>query len=83
MWRSACRRNELALLNLIVNGITLMFAVVAAVTGAFGMNLNAWMPQGTRQSAVRPQNLPVTSACAPIESRRARFPAPRFAFAVC
>ena len=46
------RRNEMVLLNLVVNGVTLMFAVVSAVTGAFGMNLNAWMPQGTKSSAV-------------------------------
>lgn len=41
------------MLNLLVNGVMLMFAVVAAVTGAFGMNLSAWMPEGTQQSAVR------------------------------
>ena len=44
----------MVLLNLVVNGVTLMFAVVSAVTGAFGMNLNAWMPQETKSSAVRP-----------------------------
>lgn len=34
------RRNELVALNLVVNCIMLMFALVSAVTGAFGMNLN-------------------------------------------
>ena len=48
----------MVLLNLVVNGVTLMFAVVSAVTGAFGMNLNAWMPQGTKQSAVRRAYMP-------------------------
>ena len=33
------RRNELVALNLVVNCIMLMFALVSAVTGAFGMNL--------------------------------------------
>ena len=48
----------MVLLNLVVNGVTLMFAVVSAVTGAFGMNLNAWMPQETKQSAVRHAHTP-------------------------
>lgn len=37
------RRNELVALNLVVNCIMLMFALVSAVTGAFGMNFNTWM----------------------------------------
>ncbi len=37
------RRNELVALNLVVNCIMLMFALVSAVTGAFGMNLAGWM----------------------------------------
>ena len=53
----------MVLLNLVVNGVTLMFAVVSAVTGAFGMNLNAWMPQGTKSSAVRVQS--VEACCSP------------------
>lgn len=34
------RRNELVALNLVVNCIMLMFALVSAVTSAFGMNFN-------------------------------------------
>jgi hypothetical protein len=62
------RRNEMVLLNLVVNGVTLMFAVVSAVTGAFGMNLNAWMPQGTKSSAVR---ILSSSACDVVSSHAA------------
>ena len=58
------RRNEMVLLNLVVNGVTLMFAVVSAVTGAFGMNLDAWMPQGTKSSAVR---VPSSSSPEPVD----------------
>jgi len=49
------RRNELVALNLVVNCIMLMFALVSAVTGAFGMNFNAWMSvQSVATSRVRP-----------------------------
>ncbi len=79
------RRNEMVLLNLVVNGVTLMFAVVSAVTGAFGMNLNAWMPQETKQSAVRHNTCSVPANSAPMQpcpdarlqtpGRRPKFPA--------
>ena len=48
-----CRRNEIVSLNLVVNCMMLMFATVSAVTGAFGMNFNSWMPQDHNQSLVR------------------------------
>ena len=39
-------------LNLVVNCMMLTFATVSAVTGAFGMNFNPWMPQDHSQSLV-------------------------------
>jgi hypothetical protein len=39
-------------LNLVVNCMMLMFATVSAVTRAFGMNFNSWMPQDHSQSVV-------------------------------
>ncbi len=77
----------MVLLNLVVNGVTLMFAVVSAVTGAFGMNLNAWMPQETKQSAVRHAHMahacrvnsapmqPYSDACLQTPGWRPTFPA--------
>ena len=47
------RRNEIVSLNLVVNCLMLMFATVSAVTGAFGMNFNTWMPQDHNASLVR------------------------------
>lgn len=44
------RRNELVALNLVVNCVMVVFAVVSAVTGAFGMNFNAWMPTSESES---------------------------------
>ena len=46
------RRNEIVSLNLVVNCAMLCFATVSGVTGTFGMNFSAWMPQDHSKSLV-------------------------------
>jgi len=49
------RRNEIVSLNLVVNCAMLCFATVSGVTGTFGMNFSAWMPQDHSKSLVSRQ----------------------------
>ena len=52
-WLRLRRRNEIVSLNLVVNCAMLCFATVSGVTGTFGMNFSAWMPQDHVKSLVR------------------------------